>query len=190
MLEDRDIIERCREGQTDLISILIDRYQTPLYTLCRKLTSNRDDADDLFQDTWVKVMKYIGQCNPERKFSTWLYTICVNRYRDRYRKRKRWLSRVKEYASTETKYEEMDRVGADEPSPVDEVISEETRSAVRGALDRLDDKLRIPMLLFYFREMRLAEVAEVLDIPDGTLKNRLFLGRNKLKAILGGIYDA
>ena len=190
MLEDRDIIERCREGQTDLINILIDRYQTPLYTLCRKLTSNREDADDLFQDTWVKAMKHIGQCNPERKFSTWLYTICVNRYRDRYRKRKRWLSRVKEYASTETKDAEMDRVAAQGPSPADDAVSEETRSVVREALDGLEDKLRIPMLLFYFREMSLAEVAEILDIPDGTLKNRLFLGRQKLKTVLGGIYDA
>ncbi len=189
MVEDRDIILRCRDGQSDLMDILIDRYQTPLYTLCRKLTKDPGDADDLFQDTWVKVMKHIGQCDPDRKFSNWLFTICVNRYRDRYRRRKRWLSRIKEYSSTEAKDLEMDQAPAGNPSPADDVIAGERESAVRRALDKLEDKLRIPILLHYFREMTISEIAEILDMPDGTVKTRLFNGRKKLEAILGGIYD-
>ncbi len=187
MLEDRDIILRCRDGQTDRIDILVDRYKTPLYTLCRKLTKDPGDADDLFQDTWVKAMRHIGQCDPERKFSTWLYTICLNRYRDRYRRGKRWLARIKEYSSTDAKELEMDQVPAGNPSPEDDVITGERESVVRRALDSLEDKLRLPILLFYFQEMSLAEIGGILGIPEGTVKNRMFLGRKKLEAILEGI---
>ena len=93
MLEDRDIVRRCQEGQTDLMEILIDRHQTALYTLCRQLAGDPSDADDLFQDTWVRVMRSIGQFSGEHEFTSWLFRICVNRYRDKYRKRKRWLKR-------------------------------------------------------------------------------------------------
>jgi RNA polymerase sigma-70 factor (ECF subfamily) len=187
MLEDRDIILRCRSGQTELIDVLVDRYRTELYTLCRKLAKDPADADDLFQDTWVKAMRHIGQCDPERKFSAWLFAICVNRYRDRYRKGKRWLRRFKEYGSTEQKDEEMAQAGDGRQAADDCLISKEENLAVRGALDRLEDKYRVPMHLYYFQGLTMAEVAVILGLPDGTVKTRLFVGREKLRAMLGGV---
>ena len=66
MLEDGEIIRRCQSGQMGLVDILIDRYKTDLFSLCIKLTRNRHDADDLFQDTWMRVMKRINRCSTER----------------------------------------------------------------------------------------------------------------------------
>jgi RNA polymerase sigma-70 factor (ECF subfamily) len=184
MLEDRDIVRRCQEGQTDLMDILIDRHQTALYTLCRKLTGDPSDADDLFQDTWVRAMRSIGQFSGEHKFAPWLFRICVNRYRDKYRKRKRWLRRIKEYPSAEKQDTAMESVGSSDSGPDGQVIRQEAEEMVRVALDRLDDKFRVPLLLHYFRDLGISEIAEILALPDGTVKTRLSRGRAMLRDIV------
>jgi RNA polymerase sigma-70 factor (ECF subfamily) len=184
MLEDRDIVRRCQEGQTDLMDILIDRHQTALYTLCRKLTGDPSDADDLFQDTWVRVMRSIGQFSGEYPFTTWLFRICVNRYRDKYRKRKRWLKRIKEYPSTEKQDTAMESVASGGPGPDGQVIQREAEQAVRNALARLDDKFRVPILLHYFRDLSISDVARILSLPDGTVKTRLARGREMLRGMV------
>ncbi len=109
MREDREIIERCQRGQTELMDLLIDRYRVPLYTQCCKLARSRVDADDLFQDTWVAALKNLGGFAPERRFWPWLVTICLNRYRDRYRKGRRWRRRIRTFFSGEEQDRELDQ---------------------------------------------------------------------------------
>lgn len=88
MLEDREIIARCQRGQRHSMELLIDRYKVALYSLCRKLARNRAGADDLFQETWVRAMSNIATFSTTRRFSPWLFAICVNRHRDEYRRRR------------------------------------------------------------------------------------------------------
>ena len=85
VLEDGEIIRRCLGGQPGMMDLLIDRYATDLYSLCVKLTRNRPDADDLFQDTWARVMRSLDGYDPQHRFKAWLFAICTNRYRDLYR---------------------------------------------------------------------------------------------------------
>lgn len=184
MLEDADIVRRCQEGQTDLMEILIDRHRIALYSLCRKLAKDPDDADDLFQDTWVNVMKNVDRFSPEHRFTTWLFSICVNRYRDRYRKRKRWLWRVKRYASAEEQQRVMEDARSTEPAPDRRVLRSEAEVQVRLGLDRLDDALRIPIILHYLRGRTISEIAGILRVPDGTVKTRLSRGREKLRKLV------
>lgn len=184
MLEDLDVVRRCQEGQTDLMEILIDRHGTALYTLCRKLASDPDDADDLFQDTWVKVMKNLERFSPEHRFVTWLFSICVNQYRDRYRKRKRWLSRVKAYVSAEEQQRAIEAARSKEPAPDRRALRNEAKAQVRHALARLDDALRIPIILHYFRGLTISEIAVIMRVPDGTVKTRLVRGREKLRTLV------
>jgi RNA polymerase sigma-70 factor (ECF subfamily) len=184
MLEDLDIVRRCQEGQTDLMEILIDRHQTALYSLCRKLARDPDDADDLFQDTWVKVMKNLDKFTPQHKFITWVFSICVNLYRDRYRKRKRWLWRVKRYDSEEEQQRAMEAAGSGDSAPDRQVLQNETKAQVRRAMDRLDDAYRIPIILHYFRGLTISEIAGIMKVPDGTVKTRLVRGREKLGTLV------
>lgn len=190
MLEDQEIIRRCKSGQTDLMDILIDRYQTRLYTLCRRLTRDPDDAGDLFQDTWVNVMKNISRLQADRKFAPWLYAICLNRYRDRYRSRKSWLARIKEYTSGEAKEREMALQKSRDPGPDEQVVRNEAEAAVRNTVDRLSDTVRIPIILHYFHDLSLGEIAQNLGIPEGTVKSRLARGREVLTKMLEGVRHA
>lgn len=184
MLDDGTVISRCQAGQHDLMEILADRYKTPLYSFCCKLLGNRSQADDLFQDTWVKALRNIHRCAPEKRFVNWLFTICLNLYKDRYRKAFRWLKVVKTYLSGENKETEMLKVKSKDAGPEENTVKREQEAAVRDALGSLKDTWRIPMILYYYREFSLDEISEMLQIPGGTVKSRLAAGRNHLKRIM------
>ena len=186
MLEDREIIRRCRQGQTGLLDVLIDRHKTDLYSLCLKLTRSGPDADDLFQDTWVNVMKSLESYSEEHTFRTWLFAICLNRYRDLYRWRKRWWRRVTRLSLGAGRQDALDYFEAGDPDPEQSLISEERRAAVKRALDNLEDMFRLPILLHYFQGLPVAEVGEILKIPPGTVKSRMSAGREKLRAAMEG----
>jgi RNA polymerase sigma-70 factor (ECF subfamily) len=193
VLEDGEIIRRCLCGQMGMMDVLIDRYKTDLYTLCVKLAGDRHDADDLFQDTWVKAMRNLASYNSEHRFRTWLFAICTNRYRDLYRWRKRWWRRLRRLGEGAGRggglgdhlpEEELATAEADQPTPEEWTISRETGSAVREALDALDESFRLPILLHYFHDLSVSEIGEILGIAQGTVKTRLLRGREKLRAAL------
>ena len=183
-MTDNQIINRCQSGQTDLLDILIDRYKVALYTMCFKLTRNNIEADDLFQDTWVKVMINVNLFKIDQKFSTWLFAICINLYRDKYRKKKRWLKRVKSYFSDAEMQEDLDRVKSESPEPDDILIQNEQISQLKECIDKLDDMLRIPVLLFYYKEFSLEEISSIIGVPKGTVKSRLFTARKNIKSFM------
>jgi RNA polymerase sigma-70 factor (ECF subfamily) len=184
VLEDGEIVQRCQSGQTELVGILIDRYKTDLYSLCVKLTRNRPDADDLFQDTWVRVLKRLDSFSPQHKFKTWLFAICLNRYRDLYKWRKRWWRRARQVGSRRHIQDELTHIESPEPGPEHHAISEEDRTALGKAIEMLEDSFRLPILLHYFHGLSTAEISEALGIPRGTVKTRLHGGRDKLRAAL------
>ena len=184
MLDDSTLVQRCQNGQKEYLDVLVQRYQTPLYTMCRKLTRAQTDADGLFQDTWVRALKALGRFSPEKPFLTWLLTICINLYRDRYRKRKSWRRRILGFSENAGLAAQAAQVGSSSPGPDSELIQKETKALVHQALDQLDDDHRLPLLLYYFRQMKVAEIAEVLRIPAGTVKSRLANGRQKLGIII------
>jgi RNA polymerase sigma-70 factor (ECF subfamily) len=184
MLDDFAIISRCQAGQLELIDILVDRYKKPLYSFCCKLARNRTQADDLFQDTWIKTLKNIHRCAADKRFINWLFTICINLYKDRFRKYSRWLKIVKRYPSTEHMEAEMAKVETNEAGPEEKTFKNQQERAVRNALSTLKDTWRIPLILYYFREFSLAEISQMLEIPEGTVKSRLAAGRNHLKKMM------
>lgn len=184
MIEDRDIIERCKAGQMDLIDILIERYKTPLYRYCCYLTQSKLDADDIFQETWIKVVKNIYSFDSSNKFCPWLYTISLNIYRDNYRLGKRWLNRIKTYLSNELKDNEINSVADNSLPPDDQIIEIEMKKRLRLYINKLEDIYRIPLILFYFEDMSYKEVSEILKIPLGTVKSRLNTGKATLRKLM------
>lgn len=181
MLEDKQIIDLYKSGNTEAIDILIERYKDSLYKFCYHLSPVRHDADDLFQDTWVKAVQHIETYDTGKRFNTWLFSICMNTYRDKYRKAKRWLDRVKVFFSNDEMQDEFDDM--ESPGiPVSEYmeIKEETK-ILRDSINSLDDTFRIPLILFYFKELSYEDISHILDIPEGTVKSRLNSGRAKLK---------
>jgi len=195
MLQEPEIIRRCQCGQPQMLELLIQRYETPLYTLCRKLTRDRMDADDLYQDTWVAAVRGLAGFSLERSFRAWLFAICLNRYRDLYRTRRRWARRVRRFfrGAEGGESDEGDaRIASPEASPAERHERQARRDDVRQALDRLDDLHRLPLLLHYDRGLSIEEIAAALDVPAGTVKSRMATGRRKLREILtaGGEQEA
>lgn len=183
-MEDSDLIKLYKSGQQDAVEILIERYKNSLYKLCCHLTLNRYDADDLFQETWVRLVKNICYYDEIKPFAAWLYSICTNLYKDRYRSKKRWLSKIKDYFTNDKKEEEMDNIAADSSLPDEQIIDKYNSDVIRKCVNMLDDTYRLPIILYYFKELSYSDVALVLDIPLGTVKSRLSMGKKKLKQLM------
>lgn len=184
--KDYPTTKRIEQVRTDLdINTLINKHKAPLYNLCFKLTLNRNDADDLFQETWMKVAKSLE--NEELKyFKQWLFRVCINQYKDNYRKEKRRKdvfynlydnNEQKDYVLENTNYS----LSAEE-----EYQSKKDYQLLIEHINLLPHKLKIPMVLFYFQQMKYAEIAKILKIPMGTIKSRLNAAKKKLKKDLNG----
>ena len=152
----------------------IRKYGKRLYGLCMTLCADKHEADDLYQDTWVKVLKRFDTYDPSRDFEPWLTRLCVNTYRDRLRRLSR--SPFLNFSSNETK--EAFLLTATAPEKDD-------YSDLYAAIDQLPEKLRLTIILFYFQDMDIEKTAQTLGIPTGTVKSRLHKARIQLKEVLG-----
>lgn len=151
----------------------IQQYGRRLYGLCRTLCPNPFDADDLYQETWLKAFRHFSQYDPARPFEPWLTQICVNTYRSVLRRAAR--SPILPFRTTQEQEEVLRSVPAPESADY---------SDLHRAVDALPEKLRLTVILFYFRDMDIASTVAVLRIPPGTVKSRLNKARNKLKEVL------
>ena len=152
----------------------IRKYGKRLYGLCMTLCADKHEADDLYQDTWVKVLKRFDTYDPSRDFEPWLTRLCVNTYRDRLRRLSR--SPFLNFSSNETKESFLLTATAPE---------KEDYSDLYAAIDQLPEKLRLTIILFYFEDMDIEKTAQTLGIPTGTVKSRLHKARIQLKEVLG-----
>ena len=165
-------------GVRQLIDQYIQQYGRRLYGLCCSLCSNRFDADDLYQETWLRVVKHISQYDPSRGFEPWLTRICVNTYRSTLRRLAK--SPLLDFSSGEDKDQLLDSIPAPE---------EKDYASLYEAVGRLPEKLRLAVILFYFQGEDLASAARILNIPVGTAKSRLNKARKLLKEALAGETD-
>lgn len=162
------------EGGGRVLDEYIEKHGRRLYGLCLTLCQNPDDADDLYQETWLKVHQKFEQYNPVYKFEGWLTRICVNIYKDQLRKKK--ISLIFDlFDSQETKDAILESASAEK---------KEDFSDLRAAVQRLPEKLRITVVLYYFKELDVGETATILNIPKGTVKSRLSKSRILLKEMI------
>jgi len=178
MLSDQEIMLRCLQGQSGLLDLLIDRHGADLYTFCLRLCVRRADADDLFQDCWLAVLRHAARFNAQKPFRPWLFTVCLNLYRDRFRRTRRWL---KALAGHQAESERADRM---RDTPEAAASRDENKARLENALRRLEEGQRLPLLLHYYCGMPLERIAEVLDLASGTVKSRLSRAREQLRRLL------
>ncbi len=156
-----------------MIDQYIRQYGKRLYGLCLSLCANSFEADDLYQDTWLRVMKNISQYDSNRDFEPWLTKICVNTYRNALRRIAR--SPLLNFKTNEEKDAMFCAVPAAENPDY---------SSLYEAIERLPEKYRIVVILFYFEDMDVAATARAMGIPEGTVKSRLSKARKLLKEVL------
>ena len=156
----------------------IQRYGRRLYGLCRVLCPHPFDADDLYQETWLRVLKHLDRYDPSRAFEPWLAKICVNTHRSALRRLAR--SPLLDFTSGQDKDRLLDSIPAPEGKDY---------LPLYEAVGKLPDKLRQAVALFYFQGMDLAAAAQTLGIPVGTMKSRLNTARKLLKEALADETD-
>lgn len=179
MQDERELKDFLISGDYTLAEEVIRTHENSLYNLCCRLVQNRSDADDLYQQTWLKVLQK-AQNVQAGSFKNWLYTVCINIYRDQYRKEKRRGKVTADIIDEDAK--EYAIISATDGISAENIaIKNHTKNILIEEISRLPEKHRIPVVLFYFEDMDYNECAKVLKIPVGTIKSRLNTAKKMLQ---------
>ncbi|GJM79301.1 MAG: RNA polymerase sigma factor SigW [Paenibacillus sp.] len=177
---DARLVKLARKGDQGAFAELVDLYKDKLYHLAYRMLSNRHEAEDIVQETFLRVHKNWIRYDDKQKFSTWIYRIATNLCIDRLRKRK-----PSYYLDAEMNDQEgMDGytlIPGDERTPESEYLLSETQQTIHQAIDGLPAKYKSVIVLRYLQEMSLQEISEVLDMPVTTVKTRVHRGREFLR---------
>lgn len=184
MTDINKIIKAYLAGSSIAGQQLIQQYKTLLYSFSIKLARNRYDAEDLFQDTWVKVFNKLHTFNDQKSFENWLFTICLNTYRDQYSKTKRWINIIQDFFTSEQKEKIFETYKEEKQLVEEQVIQLYEEKVLIEKLNQLHDRFRVPIILYYFHDLTYKEISMVIKIPEGTVKSRISLGKKKLKDLI------
>jgi RNA polymerase sigma-70 factor, ECF subfamily len=173
-----------KRQEAGLLDELIVRYQHRLLRYLLYLTSNREMAEDLFQEVWMRVLVRGGQFNGQARFDTWLFTIARNLVIDQRRKKTMSsLDELFEVGSEDDRPMSFEIVDG-EPTPFDLLSNLEDRERIAAALMTLDTLYREVLVLRFHEELSLEEIAKVTRAPLSTVKSRLYRGLAAIKPAL------
>jgi RNA polymerase sigma-70 factor (ECF subfamily) len=173
------LVAAALRGEPDRFGDLVERYQGRLVNYLFRLLRNTDDAHELAQEVFLKVYQVLDRFDPQYKFSTWLFRVAQNAAIDQIRRRRlKLFSLQQEDAGGEVR--EWD-IPSGERGPYGELRNQERGGAIQGAIDALPWEYRELILLRHFGELAYEEIAKLKDMPLGTVKNKLFRGRQMLK---------
>ncbi len=178
---DRADMGKLQAGHDAALNDLMERHATPVfYFLCR-MTGNEDDANDLAQETFVRVFKSSKSFRSDQRFSSWLFTIAANLARNhlRWRSRHPNVSLDAEYA--DTKQSLGGTLPANNPAPNEEALATERAKAVREAVDQLPDGMREAIVLCEWEECSITQAALILGATPKAVESRLYRARQLLR---------
>lgn len=178
-LTDEDLVTAVLEGDRDRFGDLIDRYQGRLVNYLFRLLRNADDAHDLAQEVFVKVYQVLDRFDPHYKFSTWLFRVAQNAAIDQIRRRRLKVVSLRQ-EDDEGESRDWD-LPSPERGPYGEMRNQERGAAIQEAIETLPWEYRELILLRHFGELPYEEIARLKQMPLGTVKNKLFRGRQMLK---------
>lgn len=172
------IIAGCLAGDEDAIERLVQQYQAGVFRLALSVLDDPLEANEAAQDTFIAALRALGNYQDKSTFKAWLYTIALNTSRSRLRKRKA-AQRLRNTLQALFKIQAQKT-----PTAEDAVIQNEKEAALWSAMEKLGEKHRIPIVLRYFQDLSTAEIAEILQINEGTVFSRLHNGRERLRVEL------
>ncbi|MBN2356733.1 sigma-70 family RNA polymerase sigma factor [candidate division KSB1 bacterium] len=174
------LIREAIEGDQKAYAEIVNRYRMQIFNLILRMVRQRDEAEDLTQETFIKAFNALPSFNAEYAFSTWLYKIAVNNCIDHFRKK-----RLKTYPLDNpipVKDGELQREFPDQnETPDSGLMEKERQTQIQDAIDSLPEKYRQAIVLRHGQDKSYEEIAIELDIPIGTVKVRIFRAREMLK---------
>ncbi len=181
--EDAALVKKAKEGDGKAYDELILLYKDAVHGVIYRMVRNKQEAEDLTQEAFIKAYNSINSFNEEYAFSTWLFKIATNNCIDYFRKRKlktQSMDQTIRYKDDEIRQEYPDT----ERTADKELLASEKTSLIKNAIDDLPEKYKTAIILRHTEEKSYEEIAEILDLPLGTIKARIFRAREMLKKSL------
>jgi RNA polymerase sigma-70 factor (ECF subfamily) len=172
--DERSLIVRAQSGDRDSFGVLVRLYLTRVYRAAYGIVRNHDDASDIAQDAFVRAYKNLNRFDVSKPLYPWLFRIARNLA----------LNRIERLNKREVSLPEFDTVRSAHKMPDEVVVARDEKERVRAAVSRLPDQHKEIIELCHFQECSYKEMAEILDIPIGTVMSRLYHARQKLKDLL------
>lgn len=183
-LTDQDVVARARAGSERAYRELIRRYERPVFSLIYRLVRDREKSEDLAQDTFIKVLNHIDRYKPEFKFSSWIFKIAHNTALDDIRKKE--IPTLSLQGSPHEKdpaeaAAHAPTVTSDEPTPEEFVEGRELGGRIEAAIGELREEYRTAIVLRHIEGRPYEEIAEIMDVPLGTVKTYIHRARLELR---------
>ncbi len=169
-MNDNALVERLKAGDHKAIDEIVEKYKNPLFAFIIRMGNDHSTSEDIFQETWIKVIKHVGNFRGDAKFSTWLFQIARNLCIDAGRMKKRGV-----YVPIEDYEDSLPCEHGIDPFRVLKA------KQVQRIVDSLPDKMKETVVLRYFHDFDEHEISEVLGCPVGTVKSRLYRATNILR---------
>lgn len=174
---DQIYIDQILNGDTQAFSVLVDRYKDLVFTLALRMMKNREEAEEVSQDTFIKVFRSLNKFKGDSKFSTWIYKVAYNCCLDRLKKIKRSFATIPIDEFSENKIGMMDNA-------LETMEIGERHAAVKYCLNQLPSEDAFLITLYYFEEQSLEEISKIIGLKSNNVKVKLFRARKKLASIM------
>lgn len=188
---DRELVADARAGDRDALEVLLRRHHQRIHLLCHRMCADRGDAEDATQEALVAIVRGLPRFDGRAEFTTWSYRVATNSCLDQLRRRSRRplprdLSPDGAEADVAPLTGSSGATGADHAQdPAERAVAAEQRSTLQAALCELPEHYRVPVVLRDVADLDYAEIAELLDLPPGTVRSRIARGRRRLADALG-----
>jgi len=175
------IVARIRKGDRDAFSLLVDAYKAPVFNLTYRMTGNREDADELAQETFVRAYANLDKFQSDQMFFTWLFTISLNVIKNHLRRQAVWGKLVTSGKSAP----DMQDPGS---NPENDLLEKEEQRQLQQALLGLPYDQREVLTLRLYEDLSFTDIADICRLPESTVKMRLYRALEKLRTLIGSAH--
>jgi RNA polymerase sigma-70 factor (ECF subfamily) len=171
--DDGRLMIRVCQGDLDALGLLYDKYRNQVFRTALAITRNRETAEDILHEVFIKLYHYRERIDTTLHLAPWLYRVTTNLCYTHVSRRKRWLTALEDV---------IDQVVAPSRTHPDRQTERgELQAVIQQAIDALGPNQKIVIVLHYLADLNLAEIAYILQVPEGTVKSRLYYGRENLR---------
>lgn len=176
MSDEAQLVARAKKGDLEAFEKLYEKYKGSIYRTALAITRDKGVAEEILQDSFLRAFRHIDNVYPGAALGPWLHRIAINLSYTWSKKRSRWILSLEQVVDG--------LVSASRTSPERTVEQNELQQIVHDAIGELPFQHRATVVLFYLEDFSLQEIAEIMDCPVGTVKSRLYYGREKLREAL------
>lgn len=176
-LTDHALINQLQQGDFEALGALYDRHRQMVYRTALMITGDAQAADDLLQDVFLRLFRFAANFDLQRPLEPWLYRMTTNLSYDWVKRRRSLVSSLDELTDW--------LIGTSKDTPYEVVEEQDEWAQVQMAVSTLPLNQRVVVVLYYLNDLSVQDIAEILDVPVGTVKSRLHYGRRALKRKLG-----